>query len=143
VIGAQPPLGPPDARLERLCGALRAGGHDVEAVALPPAPPDGEGLAQALAVRLLSLPNVERAISLAFPGHRLRHPDRVSWLLEPGSGAPRAAVRAHLAESRRLYAASAEAAARWSRALALEVAVLAEPSGAGASWELAAAELAR
>jgi hypothetical protein len=103
---------------ERLCEALHEHGHDVELIRIPFREERGERVVeQMLAVRLINLDNVDRAIALRFPAYLLPHRDRVVWLSRRAQASAgelgasiRAAERSYLAEAARVHAVSALAA---------------------------------
>jgi glycosyltransferase involved in cell wall biosynthesis len=139
-----------------LVSELRARGHEADRVTVPVKWYPGERvLSQALLWRLLDLEEANgRAIDLVvatkFPSYLVRHPNKVVWLLHQfrqaydfdgtelgqfGSGErDRAVVRAvhridaiALGEARRLFATSANVAARLRRYNGLEAEVLPHP----------------
>ena len=153
VVNTQTPFasGRADWLADRLCEALQEHGHASELVRIPfcAAPPE-RVIDQMLAVRLLRVANVDRAIALSFPAYLLPHDDKVVWLLRqlreayepvgtPGRELPntslgrsvRSAVHAadhtYLAEATRIYAPSAAAGARLNHHLGLPSDVLYPP----------------
>jgi hypothetical protein len=80
---------PPAARLAE---ALRERGHEAVVVRLPFAPaPHSRVVDQMLAMRLIHLDGVDRAIGLRFPAHLVPHEETVLWLLDDGASALRGA----------------------------------------------------
>jgi glycosyltransferase involved in cell wall biosynthesis len=120
---------------ERLCEALHEHGYDVELIRIPFREELGERVPeQMLALRLINLDNVDRAIALRFPAYLLPHSDRVVWLSQrakASTGAPgasvRAAERSYLAEAARVHAASALAARELALDTGLSASVLYPP----------------
>lgn len=121
--------GPLERRAGRLRELLADGGHEAELVRIPFCQaPAARAVDHLLAMRLLRLENVDRAIALGHPGAALRHADKVVWLLAvlaPAAEAPagadvRAAItaaeRADLQEATRVHAGSAQMRARFDRA---------------------------
>jgi hypothetical protein len=137
VIEPQMPLRRDDGAevAERLCGALVEYGHDVELIRIPFREELGERVVeQMLAVRLVNLDNVERAVALRFPAYLLPHEDRVVWLQQRAvapagelGASVRAAERSYLAEAARVHAASTLAARELARDTGLLAPVLYEP----------------
>ena len=153
VVNTQTPFasGRADWVADRLCEALQEHGHSSELVRIPfcPAPPELV-IDQMLAVRLLRLENVDRALALSFPAYFLPHDDKVVWLLRqfreayepvgmPGSELPNSALgrsvrsavhaadHAYLAEATRIHAPSAVAGERLNHHLGLTSDVLYPP----------------
>jgi glycosyltransferase involved in cell wall biosynthesis len=143
--------GPLDWLADRLCEALQQHGHPTELVRIPfcHTPPELV-VDQMLAVRLMRLENVDRAIALSFPACFLPHDDKVVWLLRQFRqayerlGAPRqelpntalgrsvrsavhAADRAYLAEATRIHTPSAVASRQLSHRSGLTSDVLYPP----------------
>jgi glycosyltransferase involved in cell wall biosynthesis len=136
---------------DRLCEALQDHGHATDLVRIPfsQEPPE-QIVDQMLAVRLIRLSNVDRAIALGFPSYFVPHGDKVVWLLNQfrpaydGWGEPRhelpqtalgrhvrsavqAADHAYLADATRIYAPSAAARERLRGQLGLVSDVLYPP----------------
>lgn len=153
VITTQTPFasGRADWLADRLCEALQEHGHSSELVRIPfcQTPPELV-IDQMLAVRLLRVENVDRAIALSFPAYLLPHDDKVVWLLRqfraaydlwgtPGRSLPNTALgrsvrsavhaadHAYLAEATRIHAPSALAGARLNHHLGLISDVLYPP----------------
>ncbi len=124
----------------RLCEALRERGHVSELIRIPF---NGERpqavVDQMLAMRLVHLDNVDRAVALRFPAYLLAHEGRVVWLAERFgaawvSGLPgevrvsvRAAERAYLGEAARVHAGSALLARTLARDVGVAASVLYAP----------------
>lgn len=144
MLEPQTPLRSDDAAglAARLCQALREHGHDVELIRIPFCEELGERVVeQMLAVRLINLDNVERAVALRFPAYLLPHEDRVVWLQQRAAappGAPgvsvRAAERSYLAEAVRLHAGSALAARELARDVGMSAPVLYAPLSDGGAY---------
>jgi hypothetical protein len=129
---------------ERLRAALEEHGHATEIVRIPfIATAADDVVAQTLAMRLIHLENVERAIGLSFPARHVPHGDKLAWLVHEDCGAPlragaaadrrvraavRAADRAFLGEARRLYTGCAATSRRLRREVGLEAQVLPPPA---------------
>jgi glycosyltransferase involved in cell wall biosynthesis len=145
VLDARAPFEPQpaDPLAERLCRALREHGHAAELVHIPfsESPPE-RVVDQLLAIRLLHLENVDRAIALGFPAHHIEHHDKVVWLVRLFGErsacargaverhvreAVRAADRAHLPQATRIHAGSARARARLREDTGLGADVLLPP----------------
>jgi glycosyltransferase involved in cell wall biosynthesis len=137
VLEPQTPMRPDDGAelAERLCEALDEHGHEVELIRIPFREELGERvLEQMLAVRLVNLDNVERAVALRFPAYLLPHEGRVVWLQQRAlarggelGASVRAAERRYLAEAARVHATSALAARELARDTGLWAPVLYEP----------------
>ena len=123
---------------------MRAHGHDATAIRVPfRGAPARTIVDQVLAVRLLTIDEVDRVIGLGFPAYFARHHDRVVWALrEPAALAERlpntalgrdvrralgAAEAGYLREARRIHARSAAAADALRGRTGLEAAVLHVP----------------
>ena len=144
VLEPQAPLRSDDAAglAARLCQALREHGHDVELIRIPFCEELGERVVeQMLAVRLVNLDHVDRAVALRFPAYLLPHEDRVVWLQERASApagaigvSVRAAERSYLAEAARVYAGSSLAARELARDSGLLASVLYAPLWDGGDY---------
>jgi glycosyltransferase involved in cell wall biosynthesis len=153
VVNTQTPFEPgrTDWVADRLCEALQEHGHATDLVRIPFTQTPPEVIVdQMLAVRLIRLANVDRAVALAFPSYFLPHGDKVVWLVNQfrqaydGWGTPpnalphtalgrhvrsavQAADHAYLAEATRIYAPSAADRHRLSSHLGLASEVLYPP----------------
>lgn len=137
VLDSQVPFHPDagDELAGALCGALREHGHEAELIRLPfRADPPERVVEQMLAVRLVNLDNVDRAVALRFPAYLLAHGHRAVWLQRRAPALPaaaarsaRAAERAFLDEADRLYAPSALSARELASDTGLRAAVLYAP----------------
>lgn len=136
VLERQVPFaGDGDGVAAELCRALREHGHEVELIRLPfPQELSERVVEQMLAVRLVNLDNVDRAVALRFPAYLLPHEDRVVWLARRAARRAGAlgecvlgAERACLAEAARVHAASALLARGLARETGLQASVLYAP----------------
>jgi len=162
VLAAQTPFaaagpGSTAALAARLCRELTQRGHETAVVRIPFDPGAPETIVdQMLALRLLRIEGVDRAIALAFPLSQVPHDDRLAWVLEPHDAvtaalpatalgrrvrrAVLAAERSSLAEARAIHAPSRAAAERLRAETGREAGVLAVPDG-DEPWDAVVAAL--